>query len=59
MKRLRDFGKIPLAPGERRTVTFRLPIQRLSFIGRADRPIVEPGDFDVMIGGLTTRLVVK
>jgi beta-glucosidase len=59
MKRLRDFGKILLAPGERRTVTFRLPIQRLSFIGRADRPIVEPGDFDVMIGGLTTRLVVK
>jgi beta-glucosidase len=59
VKRLRDFEKISLATGERRTVTFRLPIQRLAFIGRADRPVVEPGDFDVTIGGLTTRLVVK
>jgi beta-glucosidase len=59
VKRLRDFEKIALAPGERRTVTFRLPIQRLSFIGRDNRPVVEPGDFDVMVGGLKTRLVVK
>ncbi|MEA2761426.1 MAG: beta-glucosidase [Gemmatimonadaceae bacterium] len=59
MKRLRDFEKIALLPGEVRTVTFRLPIQRLAFIGRADRPVVEPGDFDVMVGGLTTHLVVK
>jgi len=59
VKRLRDFEKIALAPGERRRVTFRLPIQRLAFIGRDNRPIVEPGDFDVMVGGLRTRLVVK
>jgi hypothetical protein len=44
---------------ERRTITFRLPIQQLAFIGRNNRPVVEPGDFDVMIGGLTTRLVVQ
>src|ERR1700693_195749 len=37
VKRLRDFEKIALAPGERRTVTFRLPIQRLAFIGRDNR----------------------
>ncbi len=59
VRRLRDFEKISLAPGERRTVTFRLPIQRLAFIGRDNRPIVEPGDFDLMVGGLRTRLVVK
>src|SRR6267378_1472666 len=59
VRRLRDFDKIALAPGERRTVTFRLPIQRLAFIGRDNRPVVEPGDFDVMVGGLRTRLVVK
>jgi beta-glucosidase len=59
VRRLRDFEKIALAPGERRTVTFRLPIQRLAFIGRDNRPVVEPGDFDVMVDGLRTRLVVK
>ncbi|MBX6330312.1 MAG: glycoside hydrolase family 3 C-terminal domain-containing protein [Gemmatimonadaceae bacterium] len=59
MKRLRGFEKIELAPGARRTVTFRLPIQQLAFIGRDDRPVVEPGDFDVMIGGLTQRFTVR
>jgi beta-glucosidase len=59
MRRLRDFEKIGLAPGESRTVSFRLPISRLAFIGRADRPIVEPGEFDVMVGPLTSSLVVR
>jgi beta-glucosidase len=59
MRRLRDFEKIGLAPGESRTVSFRLPIARLAFIGRADRPIVEPGEFDVMVGPLTSSLVVR
>jgi beta-glucosidase len=59
VRRLRDFDKVSLAPGERRTVTFRVPVQRLAFVGRDDRLVVEPGDFDVMIGGLTTRLVVR
>jgi beta-glucosidase len=59
MRRLRDFQKISLAPGERRTVTFRLPIQRLAFVGRDDKWVVEPGDFDVMVGPLTARLTVK
>ncbi len=59
VKRLRDFTKITLAPGERRTVTFRLPVQRLAFVGRDNHPVVEPGDFDLMVGGLTTRLTVQ
>jgi beta-glucosidase len=59
MQRLRDFRKITLAPGERRTVTFRVPVQRLAFVGRDNRPVVEPGDFDVMVGGLTGRFTVR
>src|SRR5207248_2883024 len=59
MRRLRDFQKVALAPGERRTVTFRLPVQRLAFVGRDDRWIVEPGEFDVIVGGLTARLTVR
>jgi len=59
MRRLRDFQKISLGAGERRTVTFRLPVQRLAFVGLDNRPVVEPGDFDVMVGGLTQRLIVR
>lgn len=59
VRRLRDFTKIPLAAGERRIVKFRLPVQRLAFIGRDDRPVVEPGEFDLLVGGLTARLTVR
>jgi beta-glucosidase len=59
MKRLRDFQKVSLAAGERRTVTFRLPVSRLAFVGRDNRFVVEPGDFDVMVGDLTERLTVR
>jgi beta-glucosidase len=59
VRRLRAFEKVLLAPGERRTVVFRLPVQQLAFIGRDDKPVIEPGDFDVMVAGLSGRLVVQ
>ena len=58
-RRLRGYQKVSLAAGERRTVTFRLAIRDLAFIGRDDKPVVEPGDFDVLVGGLTARLTVR
>lgn len=59
VKRLRDFQKIALNAGESRTVSFRLPARSLAFIGRDNRPVVEPGDVDVMVGGQTGRFVVR
>jgi beta-glucosidase len=59
MRRLRDFRKIGLAPGERRTITFRLPVSRLAFVGRDNRMTVDAGEFQVQVGGLTARLVVE
>jgi beta-glucosidase len=58
VKRLRAFERVALKAGERRTVTFKVPVRDLSFIGRDDKPVVEPGPFDVMVGGLTARLTV-
>jgi beta-glucosidase len=58
-KRLRDFTKVTLAPGERKTITFRLPVQRLAYVGLDNAPIVEPGEFDLMIGELTQRITVR
>ena len=59
MRRLRDFDKILLAPGERRVVSFRLPISHLAFVGRDGRWRVEPGEFEVQVGGQTTKLMVR
>jgi len=58
VRRLRAFQKIELQPGERRTVTFEVPVQELAFIGLDGRPVVEPGDFEVMVGGLVQRFTV-
>lgn len=55
VRRLRGFDKISLAAGERKTVTFRLPMTDLSFIGLYDRPVLEPGAFEVQIGELRAR----
>jgi beta-glucosidase len=59
MRRLRDFRRIELAPGESRTVAFRLPISRLAFVGRDNRMGVEPGEFQLQLGGLTARMDVR
>ncbi|HWZ60974.1 MAG TPA: glycoside hydrolase family 3 N-terminal domain-containing protein [Gemmatimonadaceae bacterium] len=58
VKRLRAFERVTLAPGERRTVLFKVPVHDLAFVGRDDRWVVEPGAFDVIVGGLTDRLTV-
>lgn len=58
-KRLKRFAKIELQPGEQRTVNFTLRRDDLSFIGSDNKPVVEPGDFEVMIGGLKERFTLK
>jgi beta-glucosidase len=58
-RRLREFEKIALAPGERRVVTFRIPVSRLGFVGRDNRMGVEPGEFELHVGGRTAKLVVQ
>ncbi|MDE6003202.1 MAG: glycoside hydrolase family 3 C-terminal domain-containing protein, partial [Prevotella sp.] len=49
-KRLRDFTKIALQPGEQQTVTFRLPAKSLAFVGADGRWTLEEGDFVLKVG---------
>ena len=49
-KRLRDFTKIALEPGETKTVTFRLPAKSLAFVGADGRWTLEEGDFILKVG---------
>jgi beta-glucosidase len=58
-KRVRRFAKIYLEPGQTKTLTFTLRRDDLSFIGMDNKPIVEPGDFDVMVGNLTDRFTLR
>ena len=58
-KRLKRFAKITLQPGQSRTVNFKLRREDLSFIGADNKPVVEPGEFDVMVGGLKERFTLK
>ena len=52
-KRLRDFTKISLKPGEVKTVTFRLPAKSLAFVGADGRWMLEEGDFILKVGNQT------
>ena len=58
-KRLKRFAKIYLEPGKSRTVTFTLRPDDLSFIGADNKSIIEPGEFEVLIGGLKDRFELK
>jgi beta-glucosidase len=49
VRELKAFRKLKLAPGASETVTFKLNRALLTFIGRDDKPMVEPGTFDVWI----------
>ena len=49
-KRLRDFTKIELQPGEVKTVTFQLPAKNLAFVGADGKWTLEEGDFILKIG---------
>jgi beta-glucosidase len=49
VRELKAFRKIALAPGESKTVEFRLRAADLAFYGLQNRPVVEPGTFDVWV----------
>ena len=58
-KRVRRFAKVHLEPGQSRTLTFTLRRDDLSFIGANNKPMVEPGDFDVLVGTLTGKFTLQ
>ena len=47
---LKAFERIAIKKGESRTVTFRLTPSDFEIIGLDYRPIIEPGDFTLMVG---------
>lgn len=50
VKELKGFVRLNLAPGERKRVTFHLPVNQLAFYDSALRLVLEPGRVLIMIG---------
>ena len=58
-RRLRAFEKVALAPGERRTLSFTVPVRDLAFVGLDGQYTVEPGTFEVHVGDESARFEVS
>lgn len=50
VKELKGFERITLAAGESRDVTFHITAEQLKFYNADLRYVIEPGDFEVMVG---------
>jgi beta-glucosidase len=49
VRELKAFRKVALAPGQSQTVRFTLTLADLAFYGLHDRPVEQPGTFDVWV----------
>ena len=58
-KRVKRFAKIYLDAGQSKTLTFKLKKDDLSYIGTSNKPVVEAGDFTVMVGELSDKFTLK
>lgn len=59
-KSLRGFERIQLAPGETKTVEFMLePAKHLTLLNRHMDTVVEPGDFEIMIGASSEDIQLR
>jgi len=55
VKELKGFERISLAPGQSKTVSFAITPDKLSFLNQSMERVVEPGMFDILIGGSSVK----
>jgi len=56
-KELKGFRRIELKSGEQKTVEFEVPVSELGLYGIDLKYVVEPGEFDVMVGGSSAEMI--
>lgn len=59
VKELKGFGRVSLEPGKTARITFSLPVDMLSFTGYEGVRIVEPGDFELMLGASSSNIKLR
>ena len=57
VKELKDFARVSIEAGQTKTVTFKITPQKLQFYNREMKRVVEPGTFQIMVGGNSVDLV--
>jgi beta-glucosidase len=50
VKELKGFTRVSLKPGETKTITFKIRPEHLAFHNISMKYVVEPGDFEIMVG---------
>jgi len=58
-RELKGFERIHLAPGQTKRVAFQVGDAELRFVNASVQWVVEPGDFEVMIGGSSSDIALK
>ena len=56
VKELKGFERVELEPGEQKTVTFKLPVEELKVVEQNLQKVLEPGEFEIMVGGSSADL---
>ncbi len=59
VKELKGFARVALAAGDAARVAITLPVDMLGFTGLAGRRIVEPGNFEFMIGASSNDIRLR
>lgn len=59
LKELKGFKRITLEPQEKKTVTFVLTREQLSFLDQKMKSVVEPGAIEVMVGSSSEDIRLK
>ena len=56
IKSLKGFKRIELKAGEKKTVEFKLKAEQLAFYNKNMNLVVEPGEFEIMLGSSSTDI---
>lgn len=59
VKELKNFERVHLMPGEEKTVSFDVGPESLAFVGADMKWTVEPGDFELQVGGSSRDVDLK
>ena len=59
VKRLRAFDKVELAPGETKTVTFKVAPSDLAYVNEDMQWVLEPGEFSATVAGMSVKFEIK
>ncbi len=59
LKELKGFKRVHLEAGQRKTVTFHLPVNLLAYLNAADELVVSPGEVEIMVGTSAADLPLR